>query len=155
MWLTPRLRNQETPRRDDRFLNPLRDIAPTMAEMFRMPERWLEEEASFVPSIDLQETDNAFVVRAEMPGIDTNNVNISVKNGVLDLRGEKKEEKESGKKGDYWTERRYGAFHRQIPLDQEIKEDEIKATYKEGILRIELPKAEEASGSKSIPIKTE
>lgn len=48
-----------------------------------------------------------------------------------------------------------GAFHRQIPLDQEIKEDEIKATYKEGILRIELPKAEEASGNKSIPIKTE
>ncbi len=155
MWLTPRIRNQETPRRDDRFLNPLRDIAPTMAEMLRRPERWLEEESSFVPSIDLQETNNAYVVRAEMPGIDPNNLNISVKNGVLDLKGEKKEEKESGEKGDYWTERRYGAFHRRIPLDQEIKEDEVKATYKEGILRIELPKAEEAAGSKSIPIKTE
>lgn len=62
------------------ILNPLREIAPTMTEMLLMPERWLKEEASFVPSIDLQETDNAYVVNAEMSGIDPNNPNISVKN---------------------------------------------------------------------------
>ena len=53
------------------------------------------------------------------------------------------------------TERLYGVFHRRIPLDQEIKEDEVKASYKDGILRIEMPKAEEAKGGKSIPIETE
>lgn len=155
MWLTPRLRNPETPLRNDRLWNPLAEIAPTMAEMFRMPERWLEGEASFIPSIDLQETDNAYVLNAELPGIDPNNVNISVHNGTLDIQGEKKEEKESGEKGNAWTERRYGAFHRRIPLDQQIKEDEVKATYKDGILRIEVPKAGRSSGSKTIPIETE
>lgn len=155
MWLTPRLRNSETPLRNDRFWNPLSELAPTMAEMFHMPEKWLAGETSFVPSIDLQETDNAYVVRAEMPGIDPNNVNISVSNGALELQGEKREEKESGEKGNAWTERRYGAFHRHIPLDQEIKEEEIKATYKDGILRIEVPKAEKSTSRKTIPIETE
>jgi HSP20 family molecular chaperone IbpA len=91
MWLTPRLRNSETPLRNDRFWNPLSELAPTMAEMFHMPEKWLAGETSFVPSIDLQETDNAYVVRAEMPGIDPNNVNISVSNGALKLQGERRE----------------------------------------------------------------
>ncbi len=155
MLLTPRLRNPESPLRNNRFGNPFGEIAPIMSELFRMPERWLEEEDSFSPSIDLQETDNAYVVKAEMPGIDPNNVSISVNNGVLNIQGEKKEEKESEEKGNTWTECRYGAFHRRIPLDQEIKEDEIKATYKEGILRIEVPKAAQAVGSKTIPIETD
>lgn len=73
----------------------------------------------------------------------------------MDLKGEKREEKESGEKGNSWTERRYGTFHRRIPLDQEIKENEIKATFKNGVLRIKVPKAEDASGSKTIPIETE
>jgi HSP20 family protein len=90
-----------------------------------------------------------------MSGIDPQNVDISVRNGALELKGEKKEEKESDQTGTGWTERRYGAFHRQIPLDQDIKEDEVKATYKNGILRIEIPKAESCSGVKSIPIETE
>ncbi|MGM0760096.1 MAG: Hsp20/alpha crystallin family protein [Thermodesulfobacteriota bacterium] len=155
MWLTPKLTNTDTTLRQDRRLDLLTNEAPTIAEMFCMPERWLEEETSFVPSIDLQETDNAYVINAEMPGMDPNNVNITVNNGVLDLKGEKKEEKESGETGNTWTERRYGAFHRRIPLDQEIKEDEVKASYKDGILRIEVPKAEKAKGGKSIPIETD
>ncbi len=155
MWLTPRLRNPDTNLRQNRRLDPLTNMAPGLAEMFRMPERWLEEEMAFAPSIDLQETENAYVVRAEMPGIDPKDVDISVHNGVLDVKGEKKEEKESGETGSRWTERLYGAFHRRIPLDQEIKEDEVKASYKDGILRIEMPKAEKAKGGKSIPIETE
>ncbi|MFO7802814.1 MAG: Hsp20/alpha crystallin family protein [Desulfovermiculus sp.] len=155
MWLTPRLRNQDTNLRQDRRWDPMREIAPTMADMFRMPERLLGEEMSFVPTMDMQETDNAYVLTAEMPGMDPKNVDISVRNGVLELKGEKKEEKESDQTGTGWTERRYGAFHRQIPLDQEIKEEEVKATYKNGVLRIEVPKAETGGGGKSIPIETE
>ena len=78
-----------------------------------------------------------------------------MRNGVLELKGEKKVEKDSDQSGGGWTERRYGAFHRQIPLDQEIKEDEVKATYKNGILRVEVPKAEAGRSGKSIPIETE
>jgi len=155
MWLTPRLRNTDTNLRQNRRLDPLTNVAPGIAEMFRMPEKWMEEDMSFVPSIDLQDADTAYVARAEMPGIDPQNVNISVQNGVLDIKGEKKEEKESGETGNTWTERLYGAFHRRIPLDQEIKEDEVKASYKDGILRIEMPKAEKAKGGTSIPIETE
>ena len=156
MWLTPRLRNQETtPLRQDRRWNPMMDMFPSMADMFRMPERMLEEEMSFVPSMDLQETDKHYVLTAEMPGMDANNVDISVRNGVLELKGEKKEEKESGESGNGWSERRYGAFHRQIPFDQEIKEDEVKAVYKDGVLRIEVPKAESGKRGTSIPIETE
>jgi HSP20 family protein len=131
------------------------ELAPEMADLFRLPERLLGEEADFVPSMDFQETDNAYVLTAEMPGIDPKDVEVSVRNGLLELKGEKKEEKESGQSGASWTERRYGAFHRQIPLDQEIKEDEVKATYKNGVLRIEVPKAEAGSRGKTIPIETE
>jgi HSP20 family protein len=131
------------------------EVAPEMTDIFRMPERLFGEEVSFVPSMDLQETENAYVLTAEMSGIDPQNVDISVRSGALELKGEKKEEKESDQTGTGWTERRYGAFHRQIPLDQDIKEDEVKATYKNGILRIEIPKAESCSGVKSIPIETE
>jgi len=155
MWRTPRLRNQDTNPRQDRRWDPLMEMAPTMADMFRMPERLLGEEMSFVPTMDMQETDNAYVLTAEMPGMDPKNVDISVRNGVLELKGEKKEEKESDQTGTGWTERRYGAFHRQIPLDQDIKEEQVKATYKNGVLRIEVPKAETGGGGKSIPIETE
>jgi len=105
-------------------------------------------------SMDLQETDNSYVLTAELPGIDPQNIDISVRNGVLELKGEKREEKESDQSGTGWTERRYGAFHRQIPFDQEIKEDEVKASCKNGILRIEVPKAEAGSGGKSIPARS-
>lgn len=155
MWRTPRLRNQDTNLRQDRRWDPFTEMAPTMADMFRMPERLLGEEMSFVPTMDMQETDNAYVLTAEMPGMDPKNVDISVRNGALELKGEKKEEKESDQSGTGWTERRYGAFHRQIPLDQDIKEEEVKATYKNGVLRIEVPKAETGGGGKSIPIETE
>ena len=155
MWRTPRLRNQDTNLRQDRRWNPLMEMAPEMTDIFRLPERLFGEELPFVPSMDMQETDNAYVLTAEMPGIDPQNVDISVRNGVLELKGEKKEEKESDQSGGGWTERRYGAFHRQIPLDQEIKEDEVKATYKNGILRVEVPKAAAGRSGKSIPIETE
>jgi HSP20 family protein len=155
MWRTPRIPNSNTAPRQDRRWNPLMEFAPEMADLFRIPERLLGEEVDFVPSMDFQETDNEYVLTAEMPGIDPKNVEVSVRNGVLELKGEKKEEKESGQSGSSWTERRYGSFHRQITLDQEIKEDEVKATYKNGVLRIEVPKAESGSGGKSIPIETE
>ncbi|MFO7803491.1 MAG: Hsp20 family protein, partial [Desulfovermiculus sp.] len=95
MWRTPRLRNQDTNLGQNRRWNPLLEIAPTMADMFRMPENILDEEMTFVPTMDLQETDKAYVLTAEMPGMDPKNVDISVRNGVLELKGEKKEEKES------------------------------------------------------------
>lgn len=155
MWRTPRIQNTNVAPRQDRRWSPLMEFAPEMADLFGMPERLLGVEADFVPSMDFQETDNEYVLTAEMPGIDPKNVEVSVRNGVLELKGEKKEEKESGQSGSRWTERRYGSFHRQITLEQAIKEDEVKAIYKNGVLRIEVPKAESGSGGKSIPIETE
>ncbi|MGM0646675.1 MAG: Hsp20/alpha crystallin family protein [Thermodesulfobacteriota bacterium] len=126
-----------------------------MAELFNRPERWLEEQMSFVPSLDMHETESAYVLNAEMPGMNPEDVDVSVQNNVLELRGEKKEEKEAGENENSWKERRYGAFHRRIPLDQEIDEDNVKASYKDGVLRIEVPKAETGAASKNIPIETE
>ena len=155
MWLTPRIRNNDTGLRQDRRMNPMMDIAPAMAELFNRPERWLEDQMSFVPSLDMHETDSAYVLNAEMPGMNPENVDVSVHNNVLELRGEKKEEKEAGENENAWKERRYGAFHRRIPLDQEIDEDKVKASYKDGVLRMEVPKAKTGAGSKNIPIETE
>ncbi|ACV69634.1 Hsp20/alpha crystallin family protein [Desulfohalobium retbaense] len=154
MWLTPRIRNEHTPLREGRRWDPMHEMVPALAEMFNSPERWLDNEIAFVPSLDMEETNDAYILTAEMPGIEPENIDVTVRNGVLELKGEKKEEKESGEKGNSWKERRYGAFHRRIPLEQDINEDEVKGTFKDGVLRIEVPKAQSDVGGKTVPIET-
>lgn len=93
------------------------------------------------PSIELNETDKALTVSAELPGLTEKDVQVEIANGVLTLRGEKKAERTDN--GKYFSERYYGAFERQIPLDG-VLEDKAEAKFQDGVLTITLPKSEQA-----------
>ena len=103
------------------------DLSPLMESRFSWPK------------IELNETDKALTVSAELPGMTEKDVNVEIKNGVLTIRGEKKNERKD--EGKYFTERYYGAFERQIPLE-DVEEDKAEASFKNGVLRISLPKSE-------------
>jgi len=96
------------------------------------------------PAIDIAETENEFVVKAEVPGCKADDIDISVHGSTLTISGEKKQEEERKEKGYYHVERSYGSFRRDLSLPADIDTDKIEAECKEGILSITLPKAETA-----------
>ena len=98
------------------------------------------------PKIDIHEDERAVYVKAEIPGLDEKDLNVTLKDNTLTIAGEKKEEKEEEdkKRNYYYCERSFGTFSRTVVLPEGIKADEITANYKNGILDIELPKGEKA-----------
>jgi HSP20 family protein len=98
----------------------------------------------FNPEIDLQETENDYRIHADLPGMKKEDFDIQVEGNVVTLRGERKDEKEEKKKGKWYSERFYGSFSRSIQLPTEVKLEQIKANYKDGVLDIVLPKSESA-----------
>ena len=117
-----------------------------------MNQPWFEGELT--PRIDESEDDKAIHVKVELPGMDEEDVDITLSNGVLTVRGEKKREDEEKGKDYYRSERSFGAFRRSLPVPADIDESKIEAEFKKGILYIELPKSEEARKQvKHIPVK--
>lgn len=111
------------------------------------------------PRVDIAETKDEISLSAELPGIDRKEIKVEVKDDVLTISGEKKEEntKEENTKeenGHHWAERRYGAFSRSFTLPETVQADKTKASFKNGVLRIVLPKTEEAK-PKEIAIEVE
>jgi|ERR1041385_4154661 HSP20 family protein len=104
------------------------------------------------PDIDLIENDNAYVVKAELPGISKDDVKISITDNVLTIRGEKTEREDGTKKNFHRTERRYGAFQRSFSLPSFVDANRIEAEFKDGVLSINLPKSEQAK-PKMIEVK--
>ena len=103
------------------------------------------------PRIELDETDKAVTVSAELPGLSEKDVQVEIANGVLSIRGEKKSERDNG--GSY-SERYYGSFERRIPLDG-VQEDKAEANFRNGVLTVSLPKTEQARQNvKRIAINT-
>jgi len=97
----------------------------------------------FNPAVDLVDTRDALQVKVELPGVKKENVEISLKDDLLTVKGEKKEEKEEKGENRYYVERSYGTFARTLTLPSLVKSDQVKATFEDGILEITLPKAEE------------
>ena len=110
----------------------------------------------FSPRLDIKETKKSFKIVSELPGLDSNDIDVSVKDGVLTISGEKKVEKEETE-GDYHhVERSFGCFSRSISLPDKVNVDEVKSVYKNGVLTITLPKTEKClEESKKIHITTE
>ncbi|MBN2374510.1 Hsp20/alpha crystallin family protein [bacterium] len=104
-------------------------------------EPW-EGMAARTPAVDMEETDKDILVKAEMPGLDPKDFQVSLSGNSLVIKAEKKEEKEEKKKNYHMTERRYGSFFRSIPLPCEVESGKIEASYTKGILEIKLPKSE-------------
>ncbi|MCF6148780.1 MAG: Hsp20/alpha crystallin family protein [Candidatus Kuenenia sp.] len=110
------------------------------------------EAGTWAPSIDLAETDDNIVIKAEIPGIDPKEVDISIQDNNLIIKGEKKEEKEEKGKNYYRMERSYGKFSRSIDLPSSVDTSKVSAECKNGVLEITLPKKEEVK-PKQITVK--
>jgi HSP20 family protein len=123
-------------------------------ELSRLPA--LPQAATvWTPAIEVFERGNEYVVRADLPGLRREDVNVEVDNGVLTISGERRSEYEDeSPEGFYRSERVYGVFSRSIPLPEGVKEDQVKATFQDGVVEVTVPKPEEAqSRRKRIDIK--
>jgi HSP20 family protein len=106
-----------------------------------------------MPSVDVSESDKELIVRAELPGMDPKEIDISMSGNVLTIKGERKHEREEKKENFHLVERSSGSFSRSIQLPTEVKPEKIQATYKDGILSISMPKTK-AEAVKKIEVKT-
>jgi len=113
-------------------------------------------EMAWSPRVNLSENEKELVVSAELPGMDEKNIDVSVSNDVLSIRGEKTEEKEEKEQDYHRVERRFGTFQRDIPLPAEVESDKVDATFKNGVLTIHLPKSPQAQTDvRKIQVKAE
>lgn len=102
-----------------------------------------------MPKVEVEENENDVVVSAELPGIPENNIDLEVSSdGYLTISGEKKQEKKENRKGSYFSEFSYGSFKRTIPLPWDLKFDDAKADYKDGVLKVLFPKSQDEQGKK-------
>jgi HSP20 family protein len=121
-------------------------------EPFGAFEEW---PGAFVPTVDVTEEDKEVRISAELPGMDEKDIDVTVRNNILTIQGEKKQEQEEKQKGFYRKESSYGTFRRVIDLPAEVDESKAEAEFKKGILRIRLPKTAEAqTKTKKIKIKS-
>jgi HSP20 family protein len=104
------------------------------------------------PSVDIFENDSDIVVKVEVPGMNAKDFDLRIENNVLMVKGERKFEKETKEENYHRVEREYGSFSRSFALPTAVKEDQVTAEYKDGILKIVLPKKEEVK-PKSIKIE--
>ncbi len=121
---------------------------------FFEPFRRAEVAFAALPAVDVVQTDKAYEITAELPGIDEKNVDVKFANGVLTIKGEKQDEKEEKKKDYYMRERSFGSFERSFEVPDNVDTDKIEATFKKGVLTLTLPKSAEAQKTeKKIAVK--
>lgn len=115
---------------------------------------WTEALTEYATKVDVKDNDNRVVVTMEIPGVDMKDIELSMRGDGLVVKGEKKEEKEEKEKGYYRIERTYGSFYRMIPIPCEVDRDNVEATYKDGVLKVTLPKTKETlQNEKKISVK--
>jgi HSP20 family protein len=108
---------------------------------------------ALTPQVDVRETDKEIVVEAELPGIEDKDVSLALQDGVLTIRGEKRQTHDEEKEDYRMTERRYGSFQRSLRLPDTIDEDKVEASFNNGVLKVTIPKRPEAIGQRrTIPI---
>lgn len=103
---------------------------------------------AWMPAVNIRETDAAFLVEAELPGLTKKDIEITLENNLLKLSGERRFEKDTKEENYHRVERQYGTFLRTFSLPSQVDSNAVKATFKEGVLTIEVPKAEEAKPRK-------
>lgn len=126
---------------------PFHDMESMMRRMWEgFPLRELREDLNITwsPRLDVSETDKAVEVTTDLPGMNKEDIKVSLENNILTIQGERKEEEKKEDKQYHYVERRTGSFYRSFQVPAEIDEDNIEATFKEGVLHLTLPKTEEA-----------
>jgi HSP20 family protein len=121
-------------------------VLPEEEEFWTVPKQW------FAPRVNVAETEKAYEVTMEVPGIDPKEVNVEVREGALWVNGEKKEEKEEKGKTFHRLERYHGAFRRVIPFELPVNREKVEAKYHDGVLTIMVPKMPQAE-AKRIEVK--
>jgi HSP20 family protein len=139
--------------RTNRLINlPELNFFDSVLDDFAVPNLY-SKDAQWLPKIDISENENEFLVRVEVPGIDKKDIDITLSEGLLTIKGEKKFENEEKNENFHRRESRYGSFTRSFQLSSEIENDGIEANYRDGVLKITLPKAE-AVAPKKIEVKS-
>ncbi len=136
--------------------NPRRELATLSGQMDRLFDEffgrpfgmlsWPRQMAAWagvMPRVDVYETDSEIVAKAELPGVKKEDVEVTVDEGALILKGETKHDEEVKEEDYYRCERSYGAFERTVPLPAEVKAEEVKAKFADGVLEIRMPKVQE------------
>jgi len=112
----------------------------------------IEEE--LMPEVDIFESDGNLILKAELPGMKKEDIEVTLTDGSIMISGEKKKEDEIKRKDYYKLERSYGSFCRTFTLPTEVKRDQVKSTFKDGVLEVTMPKSDEAK-SKEVKVKIE
>jgi HSP20 family protein len=146
------------PERELETWSPFRDLMNIQREIGRVFDSLFSDvdggrmTMEWSPRVDVLENNDSYILRAELPGVNKNDVKITLRDNILTIKGEKKQEKEEKDVNFHRTERMYGSFERSFTLPSGVKNDKIDATYKDGVLTITLPKVEEAK-PKEIEVK--
>ena len=139
--------------RTNRLFNlPELNLFDSVLDDFTVPRAY-GKDSQWLPKIDITENETGFEVRAEVPGIDKKDIDITLSEGLLTIKGEKKVENEEKNETYHRRESSYGSFSRSFQLSSEVENDGIEANYKDGVLRITLPKRE-AAAPKKIEVKS-
>lgn len=114
----------------------------------------LMESGAWAPAVDIYETGGALVVEAELPGAEVKDIDVSVEDGVLSIKGERRQDKELKEENYYRVERAWGMFQRAIRLPADVDAEKVKASLDNGVLKISVPKTEPKK-AKAIPVRVE
>lgn len=156
---------EEMDRLFDRFAKdwPFAGDWPDMSPVFRglgdlepfkdWPQWW---GGGAAPKVDFHETDKAYDISAELPGMDEKDVEVVLQDNLLTIKGEKKEHRKEKSKGDYHlTERRYGSFRRSFTVPPGVDTAKVKAKFSKGVLSVTLPKTKKAQAQRKVAVKSE
>lgn len=130
--------------------NELEDISNRLNQIFGRPAvqpetgQQMLKVADWAPSVDISETDKAYLIKAEIPGVKKEDVKVTIDDGMITIQGERKMEKEEKDKKFHRIERSYGSFVRSFRLPDGVDESKAKAEFKDGMINVTLPKSEKA-----------
>ena len=138
---------------------PFGEVGSFRGEMDKLWDRFFGERPlagrlaeGWSPSVDISENEDNLLIKAELPGLETKDVNVSISGDLLTIKGEKKKEKEEKDEHHYYMERYSGSFERSFRIPVGVKADKVEAVFDKGVLKVILPKVEEAK-KKEIEIK--
>ena len=145
------------------YVDPFTSMRAEMDRVFDnfLGRRWMDSPSLFrasgqqpmMPSIDVHESETEFAIEAELPGMEEKDVEVTLREGVLTLQGEKKSEQEETKNNYHMTERSYGRFQRSFRVPDSVDQDKVEAKLENGVLRVKLAKRPDAVKSeRKIPI---
>lgn len=129
------------------------NMTPMMERFFGPEEEWWPLSERFMPRVDIVETDKTFEVKVDLPGLKPEDIHVDIHGKELWITGEKKEVHEEEEKTFHRVERHYGQFRRILPLPGDVNEEQVEASFEDGVLNVSIAKVEEAQ-TKHIEIKS-